>query len=393
MRVHPGIGVAYLLGVTGPLLLGCRDDVPPFEAEDRPAVEAGRLTFSPKDDRSPTWSTAGDSIYYSAEGYGHLPPDPGVLVGLPAGGGTSQPILSNVQLPNGTRRQHWLVAPAVSPDGAIVAFAEITAVIDAFLCNPDLYALVCQPPRDEAAFPPLGGVAIRIRRLDATGPPEDDPRLDVRILGVVAVEGPNPYDAGNFHVVHNYPFQQLFDQERSFIFRASWAPDGDRLVLSDGLRLLIWTVSSGTVADVSGSDDGVGPAWSPDGEWIAFSRLERADSSQAVCLFLALGVSCAQERTDYTPGKRILTIIRPDGTGATEIAEGDEPAWSPDARTLFFRRDNQLWKIGVDGTAVSPVPGTEGGREPAVSPDGRHLAFAKLNPDGDYDIWLVSIEP
>lgn len=394
MRSNPGVAVAYLLCVAGLALPGCREDVSPFEANDRGGTvfETGQLTFSLRDDRSPTWSTAGDSIYYSAEGYGHLPPDPGVLVGLPAGGGTARPILANVQLPSGTRRQRWLVAPAASPDGESVAFAEITRIQEA-LCDPDLYSLVCEPQRDEALLPPLARIAISIRRLDATGAPEDDPRLYVNIPGVEHVEGPNPYDAAQFHRVHDYPFQQLFAQERSFVFRASWAPDGERLVLSDGVRLLVWTADSPAVVAVPGSGDGVGPAWSPDGEWIAFSRLERADSTQAVCLFMALGVACAQERTDYSPGERVLTIIRPDGSDATELAEGDEPAWSPDARTLFFRRDDQIWRIGLDRSGLAPVPGTERGREPAVSPDGRHLAFARLSPDGDYDIWIVSLQP
>jgi Tol biopolymer transport system component len=393
---HTHLAAVLALCALGGASPGCRDDVDPFEADDRLAEEltTGQLTFSIGDDRSPTWSQAGDSIYYSAAGYGHLPPDPGVLVGLPAAGGPSRPILSNVQLPNTLGLRRWFVAPAVSPAGEVVAFAEIVETHDLSLfCNSALSTLVCDPTREAAELPPLGEIAVRIRRLDATRPLDYDPHLLVPVPGLERVEGPNPYDAGVFHIVDYFPFQYLFDQERSFIFRASWSPDADRLVLSDGLRLLIWTASTSTVTTLPGGEDGVGPAWSPDGEWIAFSRLERADSSQAVCLFLALGVSCAQERTDYTLGSRTLTIVRPDGTGLAELAAGDEPAWSPDSRTVYFRRDDQIWSIGLDRTALAPVPGTVGGREPAVSPDGKHLAFSLLSHDGDYDIWIVSLVP
>jgi Tol biopolymer transport system component len=393
---HTHLAAVLALCALGGASPGCRDDVDPFEADDRIPVEivTGQLTFSIGDDRSPTWSRAGDSVYYSAAGYGHLPPDPGVLVGIPAAGGVSRPILSNVQLRNALGLRRWFVAPALSPAGEVIAFAEIVQTHDLNLfCDPALSTLVCDPTREAAELPPLGDIAVRIRRLDATDPLDDDTYLVVPVPGLERVEGSNPYDAPVFHIVNDFPFQQLFDQERSFTFRASWAPDADRLVLSDGLRLLIWTSSTSTVTSVPGGEDGVGPAWSPDGEWIAFSRLERADSSQAVCLFVALGVACAQERTDYTLGSRILTIVRPDGTGLTELAPGDEPAWSPDSRMLYFRHDDQIWSIGLDRSPPSTVPGTVGGREPAVSPDGKYLAFSRLSSDGDYDIWIVSLVP
>jgi hypothetical protein len=39
------------------------------------------------------------------------------------------------------------------------------------------------------------------------------------------------------------------------------------------------------------------------------------------------------------------------------------------------------------------INGTEGGHEPAAAPDGRYLAFSKLSAAGDWDIWIVLLEP
>ncbi len=165
-------------------------------------------------------------------------------------------------------------------------------------------------------------------------------------------------------------------------------------MLSDGLRLLTWDVVSNDVTPVPGSEEGIGPAWSPDGAWIAFTRLERADSTNTQCLFQApLGTACVQERTDYTSGAPTLILIRPDGSEVRDLGTGDEPAWSPDGSVLFFRRDDQIWRLPIAGGQPVAVPGTEGGREPAVAPDGSALAFAKRSAFGDHDIWVVSAEP
>ncbi len=378
-------------------LFSCRDDVAPFEATDRePISGSAQLTFSVKDDRSPSWTLDGDSVYYSAEGFGRLPADPGVLVGMPQEGGVASEILTNVQIPDDSELR-WLVAPTVAPHGERLAYVEIEPLwtIRVF-CDPGLTQLSCipdsDPPRNEAELPPLRTIRARVRRLDATGPIADDPGLEVGIPGVI--DTTDPFGGPRLLTVQDYPFQQLFDTERGFVFRASWAPDGEQLVLSDGLHLLIWTVESGRVDTIPGSEDGTSPAWSPDGEWIAFTRLERANSSNVTCIHSGgFGPVCVQERTEYIPGRRVLTLIRPDGTALSELGDGDEPAWAPDGESVFFRRGGQIWRIARDGTAAQPIAGTEGGREPAVSPDGRSLAFSRPGFDGNFDIWKVELVP
>ena len=380
-RTRPAIA-ALLFWVTA-----CANDVEPFESDDILSGDTGgQLTFSFGQDRSPSWSSSGDSIYYSTEGLGHLPSDPGVLVGLPADGGISQTILTNVQVKD-DGDERWLVSPAVDPTGERLAYVEIVAQWPADICVGDAAILSCDPERarEEVPLPPLRQLAVRVRRFDATGRVDDDPALELDAPGAFFTGS----EAADF-VVNVYPYQQLFDEELAFTFRVSWAPDGKRLAFSDGLNVQIWNIEENTVIAVPNTEDGNWAAWSPDGEWIAFARLERADSSNVACLYIsAFGPACSQERTDYVPGAHVLSLIRPDGSDLVELGEGDEPAWSPDGNLIYFRRDDRIWSIRPDRTEAPALPGTEGGREPAVSPDGSKLAFARLNPAGDYDIWVI----
>lgn len=384
----------WTLALAGLAWLACRDDVAPFEAadrEERSSETVWRLTFSLKDDRSPAWSPDGDSVYYTAEGFGHLPPDPGVLVGVPRDGGVTAPILTNVQLPSQLGLRHWLVAPAPDPVGERLAFVEIAPLREPNPCPGA--ALSCDPVRDEAPLPALRQIVVHIRRFDATDALGADTALVVTVPGVTidSVEVPG-IGFVRLYVVRFHLFQRLFGQERGSSFRPTWAPDGERLAFSDGLRVLIWTLGEDEPVAVPGTEDGVWPAWSPDGEWIAYSRIERADSTNCMCVYLSLGPCAYLDYTEFSPGRHLLSLIRTDGSEMTELGEGDEPAWSPDGQTLFFRRGDQIWRISLDAEEATPVPGTQGGREPAISPDGQLLAFAKQSEGDDYDIWVVSMQ-
>src|SRR5205823_1806277 len=59
-------------------------------------------------------------------------------------------------------------------------------------------------------------------------------------------------------------------------------------------------------------DNGDSPTWSPDGRWISFSR-----------------------RAAGGNGRDAIWLVRPDGTGAHLIADGEWPVgWSPDGSHL-----------------------------------------------------------
>jgi len=370
---------------------GCRGDVSSFSADDRDErfeEAALRLTFNDGDERTPSWSANGDSIYYSAEGFEEFSGQPGVLVRISRARSAATPVLRNVQRPGGVQR--WLIAPTVA--GSRLAYVEIGRFWPSDPPSCPQVVPECDVVLSDLTLPPLRQVVLRVRELDAVGPLEEDPALTVEFEGVTLDLISFPRNL----TVRDHPYQRLFAEERASVFRTSWDPDGQRLVFSDGLRLRIWAVGAQAAEPIPGSDDAVDAAWSPAGQWIAFSRLERADSTRATCLYIPPlpppTVTCVVEFTRYEVGRRILSLIRPDGSEIRELGDGEEPAWSADGGSLFFRRENWIWQSDPDGSGATPLPFTEGGREPAVSSDGRRLAFARLSERGDYDIWVITLD-
>jgi TolB protein len=87
------------------------------------------------------------------------------------------------------------------------------------------------------------------------------------------------------------------------------------------------------------------PEWSPDGEWIAFTRRSAAGRS--------------------------IGIIKPDGTGEKSLTTGpgDEGvSWAASGRELIFQRaapaGSTLYRISLDGSEPRSVAIPQGGSDP-----------------------------
>ncbi len=250
------------------------------------------------------------------------------------------------------------VAPAWSPDGARLAFAEGMGigVMDAdgagrsrVTENPDAGPPVWSPDGAMIAF-----VAT-----------EEDALYVIRPDGAVLTKLPGA----------SLPTGSAGD--RGFAGQPpAWSPDGTTLaVVSWGFRGVGDTIhavqadGSGLTTLVQDAGDVCGPAWSPSGDKLAFAAeaglfVANADGSRA---------------TNLTPG-----LAFDLGGG-----EGCGPDWSPDGAKLLFASDRGVQVIASDGSGLSTL-GVDGS-EPAWSPDGAKIAFAAAS-DGGWDVYVMNAD-
>ncbi|HSV72330.1 MAG TPA: S9 family peptidase [Chthonomonadales bacterium] len=189
----------------------------------------------------------------------------------------------------------------------------------------------------------------------------------------------------------------------------AWSPDGERIAFVANrredadlelLRDTIYTVpaSGGEMAPLQAPEGPKGSlAWSPDGRWIAMIGHTDPDDAwgcrnDRVLVIPAGGAAEAVDvtgATDKAVGYLTLSDMQ-DGGGGTPLA------WSPDSRVLYFAvselGDTRLYRAGADGSALAPL--TPAGKSIAafsVTPDERAIAVAMGDATTPHEVWAGSL--
>src|SRR5690606_4222572 len=68
------------------------------------------------------------------------------------------------------------------------------------------------------------------------------------------------------------------------------------------------------------------------------------------------------------------------------------PALTPDAKTIIFSYEGDLWKVPSEGGLAARITALAGDEiNPKISPDGKYLAFSS-NQFGNYDVFIMPLE-
>lgn len=162
------------------------------------------------------------------------------------------------------------------------------------------------------------------------------------------------------------------------------------------------------------------PAWSPDGEQLAFAS-ERDGNWE---LYTMDADGSGQTRVTRTPGEdeavpawspdgqRIAFVVNPVGENPTvhvmdldgehrgQLARGNWPSWSPNGRLIsytHYEADFDIFVRKPDGSEPRRLTGKGSDEEGAFSPDGRRIGFSSerreglLRP-GDAEIYVMNAD-
>jgi len=339
--------------------------------------------------------------------------DPGsALSKVSSVGGPPQP-LTTLDKQSGEATQRW---PQVLPGSKAVLFTSDTHLIDHENADIVVYSTVSRQRKTvqrggfHARYLASGHVVyvhegtlfvvpFDLKRLESTGQPapvlEDvvtasisagaqfsfsETGILVYIAGRSAIQGVSIY-----WVDHEGKFTPLRETPGGYS-NPAFSPDGKRLALeiNEGRRSDIWLYEwdRDTLTRLTfGGETNRYPVWTPDGERIVYSSLEK-------------------------DGTFNLWWVRADGAGdAQRLAESKSQqiagSWRPDGKVLAFNQPNpgtgfDIMTLPVEGDERSgwkpgePKPfvnSTFNESEPAFSPDGRWLAYMS-NESGGNEIYV-----
>jgi Tol biopolymer transport system component len=165
-----------------------------------------------------------------------------------------------------------------------------------------------------------------------------------------------------------------------------------------------------------------GPAWSPDGQYIAVSFAERSGDKGEIYLLDRSGQNPTllthNGQNNYNPAwshdsKQIaffsqqgkdaetveLYVINADGTNERRLTQNQAQeygaAWSPDDRQIAFGSkadgDWQIYVMNADGSNPQPLAVRANGSAPSWSPDGQWLSITSER-DGNADIYVLAAD-
>lgn len=177
-------------------------------------------------------------------------------------------------------------------------------------------------------------------------------------------------ESEEMHLITSDGHDIPFDHQQSHLWLEGWAPNGGAFAYRLGWEMRIYHLDTRVTPrlDAGGSLRDRDLTWSPDGEWVAWTRGLDWDAGGDAEILVA--------RRDGGMFRRLIG----DG-GGPDV----EPAWSPDGSTIAFGSqrnsiDRTLHSVAPDGTGLVELDDRFAGA-PRWSPDGRWISFSSFTPE------------
>lgn len=147
----------------------------------------------------------------------------------------------------------------------------------------------------------------------------------------------------------------------------TWSPDGRHIAFAGGLPatapMAIYLSDSdapGSAIPVPGTEKMLGPAWSPDGTWLAAYRIA--------------------DEIGFPPE---LVLVRPDGSNLTplhvQVDGSNPPSWSPDSQWLVVSYNQTIKIVDLTGKMITELGrGTDPSWQPCAARSQPLLPSAEL---------------